>query len=89
MKNTIKLNGKKFELISHSFRADWLFEAMAGKTVEEAKGTRDNMMYIYCLFQARNKDFEYSFDEFVDIIDDNQEIMKEIYLLLGYTEKKQ
>ncbi|NHJ86833.1 MAG: hypothetical protein FK734_15330 [Asgard group archaeon] len=78
---SVKFNGKVFKVKQHSYRAMFLFEELAGKSVNKAnESLKDNILYIYCLLSACNKDFEYSWDDFLDIIEENPNTLNELGL---------
>lgn len=84
---TIKILGINY-IIKQGFGSLMLFEEMTGKNVFELNESITDMTKLfYCYLKARNKDtFLFSFDEFVNILDDNQEIFTEFY---GYLKSLQ
>ena len=76
MINTIKvkIKGKKYLLKDHAFRAMFLFEEMTGKSIVDIKLLKDQVTYMYCLFKASNEEFDYTFDEFLDILEDDVQL---------------
>ena len=76
-KITIEFNGKKYEVKLFSYRALFTFEELAGKPFSEASTLRDNILYLYCLLSS-NQDFTYSFDEFLDILEDNPDALNKL-----------
>lgn len=73
---SIKIREKEYQ-IKQSFRTYMLFEELSGKQIGEIETMKDNIMLIYCTFKGCNKNFEFSFDEFIDILDENPEIFSE------------
>lgn len=70
---TIKIGGVDYK-IKQSFRSLMLFENLTGKPVGEAVDSVNTiMMMFYCIIKANNKNFEFDFEQFVDLIDDNSE----------------
>lgn len=63
--------------IKQSFRTYMLFEEMAGKQIGEIETMKDNIMLIYCTFKGCNKEFNFTFDEFIDVLDENPDIFTE------------
>ena len=84
---TIKIQDKEY-IVKQGFGSLMLFEEMTGKNVFEVNESISDMIKLfYCYLKARNKDtFLFSFDEFVNILDDNQEIFTEFY---GYLKSLQ
>jgi len=70
----ITINDKAYN-VGFSFRAIKLFEERTGKSVTEAIGTWDNLVFFWCTLKAKNKDFDTNFDEFVDIVDAEPDLM--------------
>ena len=70
----IKINNQEF-IIKQTFRALMLFEEISGRNSNEIKeNINDLMLLFYCILKGANKlTFQYSFDEFIDLLDDNQE----------------
>ncbi len=68
----IKINGVEYK-IKQSFRALMLFEEMTGKSVYQMDQTLNDVIKLfYCIIKANNRNiFNFSFDEFIDTIDDN------------------
>lgn len=79
MQNTISINilDKEFK-IKRSYRALMMFEERTEKGLDEMDNTiTDIVTLLYCILVANNKSFTYSFDEFVDILDDNENILED------------
>jgi len=81
-KNSIKIKGKEFNVKEHSYRAFMLFEDMTGKLIQSATTFEDGLKYFYCLVKASNTDFEYDFDEWVDILEEDPSILYELREIL-------
>jgi hypothetical protein len=62
--------------IKQSFRALMLFEEMTNKSVNQMNETvADILTLFYCILKGNNqKLFNYSFDEFLDVIDEQPEV---------------
>lgn len=74
----INIKIKEIEyVIKQSFRTYILFEEMTGKQVGDIETTKDNITLIYCTFKGCNKNFSFSFDEFIDLLDENPGIFSE------------
>lgn len=71
----IKISIKEKEYtLKQTFRTYLLFEELTGKQISDIKTMKDMIYLLYCTFKANNKEFEYSFDDFIDVIDENPEI---------------
>lgn len=72
----IRINGIAYKL-KQSFRGLMLFEEMTGTSVSVMEESTGNMIkMLYCLLKANNRElFKWSFDEFIDVLDDNPEIL--------------
>jgi hypothetical protein len=80
MKNDIKIKilGTEY-IIKQTFRALMYFEEMTGKKSFSADDSvRDITTLFYCFLKACNREiFKYTYDEFIDVMDDNQNIFEE------------
>jgi hypothetical protein len=69
----VKVGDREFP-VKITNRAMILYEKMTGSTVVSFEGTEKLLQFFYCTAQAGAKatgeDFKYSFDEFLDVIDD-------------------
>lgn len=72
---TINFDGKEYKIKLFSYRALFLFEELAGKPFSEASTLKDNVLYMYCLLSA-NKDFEYEFEDYLDVLEDNPDMLE-------------
>lgn len=73
-KQTININGKAYN-IGFSFKAIREFEAMSKKSITECVGTWDNILFFYATLVALNQGFEMSFDEFIDHMDNQPDLL--------------
>ena len=69
MKNEIEIKGNKYEVRS-VFSAVLEFEEQTGKIVEKTLKDQTTMMYLN-LKKANKGKFDMSFDEFVELIDED------------------
>lgn len=62
-------------ILKQTFRAIMYFEELTKKSVSNAdENVTDLITMFYCLLKAANKDsFKYTLDEFIELLDDNQE----------------
>lgn len=70
----IKIDNKEFT-IRQSFRALMLFEEMTAKSVNNiGENVSDLLKLFYCILKANNQNnFEYTFDSFIDVMDEQPE----------------
>jgi hypothetical protein len=71
----VTIRGFKYTLKSQSYRAMFLFEDITGKPIEEVNTLRDRITYIYCILKVSNKDFDFSLEDFFDILDADDSIL--------------
>ena len=71
----VNIKGNEIEL-KYTMRSMILFENITDKTFNP-EGVTDILTYFYCVVLASSKDYTLTFDEFIDFIDDNPNIMKE------------
>lgn len=70
MEEKIKLFGKEW-VLKRSMTAFLLFEELRKKPISELSNSLvDTLTIFYCILKAKNKNFNYSFDEFVELLDD-------------------
>lgn len=70
----MNIQGEAFE-VGFSFRAINLYEQQTGKSISECNSTWDFLNFFYCTLKALNKHFKYSFEEFVDLLDREPELL--------------
>lgn len=75
---TIKINGIEYN-VKYSIRALFLWEQITGKPFQLTK-LLDNYLFFYCMILANNKDKEkiLGWDEFIDALDDDANLMKQL-----------
>lgn len=75
---TITINGENYK-VKYTIRALFLMEQITGKPFE-IKTLLDNYLFFYCMILANNKDKEkiLGWDEFVDALDDDANLMKQL-----------
>ena len=85
----IKIRGKKYLLKAHSYRAIFLYEEMTGKPIGEMSSFKDQVTFLYCLLKAANDDFNYSFPDFIDMLEEDDSIFQDFAnLQMSDAEKK-
>lgn len=85
MKVTIK--GKEIEL-KQTIRALMMYENIEGKSFNP-QGITDMITYFYCTVLASSGDYSISFDDFLDELDNNSELVKEFSDWLTGSESNQ
>lgn len=73
MKITIK---EQEVTLKYGFRALMVYEQILGKTFEP-KGITEVLTFMYCVIISSEKNLEFSYDEFLDWIDENPSMIKE------------
>jgi len=75
---TIKIKGIDYK-VKYTIRALFLMEQITGKTFE-IKKLLDNYLFFYCMILANNKDKEkiLGWDDFLDALDSDPELMKQL-----------
>jgi hypothetical protein len=69
----IKLGDTEY-ILKRTYKSLILFETQTGKPLSDFKeGVTDNIIMFYCMLKAINKNFEYSFDDFLTLIDDHED----------------
>lgn len=71
----IKIKDKEIKL-KFSFRSQILYENIQNKSFAPDT-TTDILVYFYCVILASEKDIELSFDEFLDMVDENPHLIIE------------
>ena len=89
---TVKLSGIEYAA-KFSFRTYMLYEEITdGKSVQDIKGIKDMIKLFYCSLKAYNDSFNYSFEQFVDLIEEEPSVFNDLTSLfttsLGEVKKK-
>lgn len=75
MMQTIKIKGQEYK-IKQSFRALMEFEKLAGKNAYAADASvSDSLQMYYCLLLANNPEFKYTFDQFLELLDEDETLL--------------
>ena len=77
---TITINDKDIEL-KYTLRSMMMYENITGKTFAP-EGVSDILTFFYCVVVASAKNYELKFDDFLDVIDENQDKLNEFSLWL-------
>lgn len=79
MKITIKEN--EIEL-KNTFRSMIIYEKINGKSFNP-KGLTEIILYFYCVVMASDKDLDLEFEEFVEYLDNNPNLLTEFSVWLN------
>lgn len=71
----IKIGDREVEL-KYSFRALMLYENIQKKSFEP-KTTTDVLVFMFCVIMGSDKDIKLDFNEFLDMIDNNPQLVVE------------
>lgn len=77
---TITINDKDIEL-KYTLRSMMMYENITGKTFAP-EGVSDILTFFYCVVVASAKNYELKFDDFLDVIDENQDKLNEFSMWL-------
>lgn len=77
----INIKDKEIEL-KYSFRAIMIYEKMTGESFNP-KGTSEMLLYFYSIILGSDKEFMLDFDEFIDWIDNNPQVLNDFVLWLS------
>jgi len=74
---TIQIGKEQF-IIKQTFRSLMLFEEKTARNVDSINETiSDILILFWCILKGANKlTFNYSFDEFIDLVDSNQDSLQ-------------
>ena len=86
MTATIKINGEELK-VKQTIRALFLWEQIAGRSFE-IKSTLDNYLYYYALILANNPDTSLSWDDFIDAIDEDPQIVLDMTKAIADTQQR-
>lgn len=86
---TIRIKDEDY-IVKKSYRSLMLFEEKSGRTVDQIKeSVNDLLLLFWCVLKANNREkFTYSFDEFIDVLDDNPDTVEVFNTYLTEEAKK-
>lgn len=70
---TLKIKDKEYEL-KYSIRAMIMYENMTDKSFSPQNLT-DIITFLYCILISSAKDYSLTFDEFIDYLDENPDVI--------------
>lgn len=85
--NTITINGTDYK-VKYTIRALFIFEQITGKAFE-IKTLLDNYIFFYSMILANNPDNVLDWNEFIDALDSDPSIYKQLNQLVEGEQKKQ
>lgn len=71
----ITINNKEIEL-KYSIRAMLMYENMTDKTLNPT-GLTDVITFMFCVVVASSKDYSLQFDDFIDYLDENPDVISQ------------
>lgn len=77
----IKIKGKKYNF-KYTIRALFIFESITGKPFE-IKNLFDNYVFLYSILIANNPNQTMLFDDFINCLDDDPSIYKQLNEILN------
>jgi hypothetical protein len=69
----LKIKDKEVEL-KYSFRSLMLYENIQNKSFTPST-TTDVLVFMYCVIMGSAKDLDFTFDEFLDLVDEDQTLV--------------
>jgi hypothetical protein len=85
MAKNVNINGVDYE-IKYTIRSLFLFESITGRPFS-INCLFDNYMFLYCIILANNKNAVLTWDDYLDALDKDPEIIKQLNSIV--TEHKQ
>lgn len=82
----ITINGNQYK-VKYTIRALFLFEQITGKPFE-IKTLLDNYVFFYSMVLANNPDNVLEWDEFIDALDNDKELIAQLTKLVDDYQKK-
>jgi uncharacterized protein YktB (UPF0637 family) len=87
MTKSVTINGVEYT-IKYSIRALFLFESITGKPFA-ITSLFDNYIFLYCIILANNKNAVLSWDEYLDALDRDPEIIKQLNTIIKDHQKEE
>lgn len=82
----ITIKGKQYK-VKYTIRALFIFEQITGKAFE-IKTLLDNWIFLYSIILANNPDSLLDWDDFVDALDNDKELITQLTKLVDDYQKK-
>ena len=82
----ITINGKKYNL-KYTIRALFIFEQITKKSFK-VESMLDNYIFLYSMILANNKDKVLEWDEFIDAMDNDPQLLDKMNQVLANNQKK-
>ena len=71
-----KIKDKEYEL-KYTVRTMIMYENMTQDTFRQPESLTDVLTFLYCIVVSSTKDYSYTFDEFLDYVDEHPDIIDE------------
>lgn len=84
MKHTVTINKEEYKVKS-TIRAAFIFNEATGKLNPET--LQESYMYMWCILVANNRDKTLEWDDFIDAVDEDPNIMAELSNILDKEKK--
>lgn len=82
----ITINGKELK-VKYTIRALFIFEQITGRAFE-IKTLMDNYLFFYSMILANNPDTPLEWDEFIDALDNDTELINQLSTVIADSQKK-
>ena len=83
----IRINDTDY-CIKWTLRAFFIYEQITGK-IFKMQTLTDEYVFIYCLLLANNPEIQLTFNEFIDVLDEEVEVLKTLKEFIGKEMAKQ
>lgn len=84
----IKINNVEY-LIKQSLRSLMMFEQLTDKKASQIEDTlTDTITIFYCMLKSNNKNFDYKFEDFIDLIEDDIDAVNQFVEFIKENSKK-
>lgn len=84
---TVKINGKEI-ILKQTIRSLLMFENIKG-TSYSPNSLNDILLYLYCVVVASSRDYTFSYEDWIDWVDENPAELEKIVQFIQQTEQNQ
>lgn len=74
---TITIKGETYK-VGFSFKAFEIYETIEKQSINQATGTRGNIVYVYSVLKAFNDNFDYTLAEFYEILAEDKSLLVQL-----------
>ena len=85
--NTIKIKNKNYK-VKYTLRGLFIFEQITGRPFE-VKTMFDNYLFFYFIILANNPDNILDWDDFIDAMDDEKDLLNQLNAIITEQQKSQ